>query len=409
MNVLLLSREYPPHVYGGAGVVVDHLSRALARRARVEVRCFGAVADRGPGLRVRGYAAWERLAGGPEAPYAPALEALSVGLSMARDPVAADVVHSHTWYVALGGLLVRSLFDIPLVVTLHSLEPLRPWKADQLGSGYLVSSWAERAAVEQAERVIAVSAQMRADILAHFRVDPDRVVVIHNGVDAEAFRRTERREALERHGVRSPYVLFVGRISEQKGIFQLLDAAASLPEGIQLVLCASSPDTPELLGRLRAAVEGRPGVRWLNAMLPVPEVVQLYSHTAAFVCPSVYEPFGLINLEAMACGAPVVATRVGGIPEVVVDGETGWLVPPGDPQALADAVRGVLAEPERAAGFGEAGRRRVEARFSWDRIAERTLEVYGEAIRAHDSARRRNQATLQGGSSAQPGPGSPSP
>ncbi|HEU4438780.1 MAG TPA: glycogen synthase, partial [Methylomirabilota bacterium] len=241
MNVLLLTREYPPHVYGGAGVVVDHLSRALARRAAVEVRCFGDNEQSAPGLTVHGYRPWERLAGGAEAPYAPALEALSVGLAMARDPVRADVVHTHTWYVGLAGMLTQAIHGLPLVVTLHSLEPLRPWKADQLGTGYVVSSWAERLAVERADRVIAVSEQMRADILANFRVDPGRVVVLHNGVDAHAFMRTERREALDRYGVREPYALFVGRISEQKGIFPLLEAARQLPEGVQLVLCASSP------------------------------------------------------------------------------------------------------------------------------------------------------------------------
>ncbi|MGH7385495.1 MAG: glycogen synthase [Candidatus Rokuibacteriota bacterium] len=386
MRILLLSREYPPHVYGGAGVVVDHLSRALARRASVEVRCFGENQQAQPHLTVRGYAPWARLQGGPEAPYAPALESLSVGLAMARDPVTADVVHTHTWYVGLGGMLVQSIHDVPLVVTLHSLEPLRPWKADQLGTGYAVSSWAERLAVERADRVIAVSAQMRTDITTHFRVDPDRVVVIHNGVDAEAFARTEGREALARHGVLPPYVLFVGRISEQKGIFQLLEAARALPEGVTLVLCASSPDTPELRSRLEAAVAGRPEIRWINAMLPVPEVVQLYSHAAVFVCPSIYEPFGLINLEAMACGTPVVASRVGGIPEVVVDGETGRLVEPGDTAALGQALRLALADLGRARRMGEAGRRRVEAHFSWERIAEHTLAVYRDAIESHRRA-----------------------
>jgi alpha-maltose-1-phosphate synthase len=386
VNVLLLSREYPPHVYGGAGVVVDHLSRALARRASVEVRCFGDNEQTRPNLTVHGYAPWERVAGGPEAAYAPALEALSVGLAMTRDPVRADVVHTHTWYVGLGGMLVQAIHGVPLVVTLHSLEPLRPWKADQLGTGYVVSSWAERLAVERADRVIAVSAQMRADILANFRVEPERVVVLHNGVDAEAFARTERREALDRHGVREPYALFVGRISEQKGIFQLLDAARQLPEGVQLVLCASSPDTPELLTRLQTAVSGRPQIRWINAMLPLEEIVQIYSRAAVFVCPSIYEPFGIINLEAMACGTPVVASRVGGIPEVVVDGETGWLVEPGDPTALAQALRTALADPQRARRMGEAGRRRVEAHFSWDRIAALTMGVYEQAIDDHRRA-----------------------
>lgn len=381
----MLSREYPPHVYGGAGVVVDHLSRALARRTGVEVRCFGDVDHSAAGLRVRGYPAWERLGEGPATRYAAALRALSADLAMARDPVVADVVHAHTWYVAFAGVLVRALFDLPLVVTLHSIEPLRPWKQDQLGAGYKLSSWVERTAVEQAERVIAVSHEMRADVLQHFRVQPERVVVIPNGIDAEAFRRTDRREALAHHGVRPPYVLFVGRISEQKGIFHLLEAAASFPEGVQLVLCASTPDTPGLESRLAAQVAGQPRVRWINAMLPREDVVQLYSHALLFVCPSVYEPFGLINLEAMACGTPVVASRVGGIPEVVVDDETGWLVPPADPVALAAAVRRLLADPERAAAFGRAGRQRVEAEFSWDRIAALTLDVYREAMNQHRS------------------------
>ena len=389
MNVLLLSREYPPHVYGGAGVVVDHLSRALARRASVEVRYFGAGdAERAePGLRVRGYPPWERLAGGGPARYAPALEALSVGLAMSADPVDADVVHSHTWYAALGGLLVKKLFDIPLVVTLHSLEPLRPWKEHQLGRGYVVSSWAEAAAVEEADRIIAVSAQMRDDILAHFRVDPSRVVVLHNGVDASAFRRTERRDALDRHGVRAPYVLFVGRISEQKGIFPLLEAAAHFPPTSSWCSARRAPTRPR--SRRGSPRRWRAGRASAGSMRCCPTTTWCSSTAmrALFVCPSVYEPFGLINLEAMACGTAVVASRVGGIPEVVVDGETGILVPPGEPEALAAAVSALCGDPERAARFGAAGRRRVEAEFSWERIAERTLAVYRDAIANHEAGR----------------------
>ena len=409
MNVLFLTREYPPHVYGGAGVVADHLSRALARRASVEVRCFGDVERSEPNLVVRGYPSWERLAGRGRA--APALEALSVGLAMSADPASADVAHSHTWYAALAGLLVKKLHDIPLVVTLHSIEPLRPWKEDQLGRGYDVSTWAERAAVEQAERIIAVSATMKEDILTHFDVDAARVVTVHNGVDAEAFRRTDRRDALARHGVRPPYALFVGRISEQKGIFPLLEAAESFPPDLQLVLVAASPDTPELAARLAAAVANRPRVRFINAMLPHADVVELYSHATVFVCPSIYEPFGLINLEAMACGTAVVASRVGGITEVVVDGETGMLVPPGDPAALAAAVRALASDPERSARLGRAGRERVEAAFSWTRIAERTLSVYADAIAdRHQPARSRtNQAMLHGGNVSQASPPTPRP
>jgi len=381
VKALVLTREYPPHVYGGAGVVVDQLSRALARRMAVEVRCFGAREPSADDVLVRGYAPWDRLRADPDGPrFAPALETLSIGLAMARDPVDADVAHAHTWYADMAGLWIRTLHRIPLIVTLHSLEPLRPWKADQLGSGYLLSSWIERTAVESADRVIAVSAGMRADILRHFAVDPAKVVIIHNGIDPDRFRRTERREALEQFGVRPPYVLFVGRITDQKGIFHLLEAARSLPDEVQVVLCASAPDTPEIEKRLARAVRGHPNVLWINEMVPVEAVIQLYSHAAVFACPSVYEPFGLINLEAMACQTPVVASSVGGILEVVTDGETGILVEAGRPDELAAALRRVLANPPLGRAMGAAGRRRVEERFSWTSVAERTAQVYAEAI-----------------------------
>ncbi|MBI4256281.1 MAG: glycogen synthase [Candidatus Rokubacteria bacterium] len=383
MKALLLTREYPPQIYGGAGVVVGELSRALARRMPVEVRCFGpreGVASP-EGVAVRGYAPWERLAAGPDGPrFAPALETLSIGLAMTRDPVDADVAHAHTWYADMAGLWIRTLHRIPLIVTLHSLEPLRPWKADQLGSGYLLSSWIEKTAVEAADRVVAVSARMREDILAHFDVDPAKVVVIHNGIDPERFRRAESRAALDRYGVGEPYVLFVGRITDQKGIFHLLEAAPALPAGVQVVLCASAPDTPEIEERLRRALPAHPNVIWIGEMVPVETVVELYSHAAVFACPSVYEPFGLINLEAMACETPVVASAVGGIVEVVEDGKTGLLVPPGRPDALAAALRRVLENAELGRRLGIAGRRRVEERFSWASVAERTEALYRDAI-----------------------------
>ena len=379
MKALFITREYPPHIYGGAGVVVDQLSRALARRMGVEVRCFGPREPRTDGIVLRGYTPWERV-GGKDVRFAPALETLSINLAMARDNVDADVVHAHTWYADMGAMWIGQLYRIPLVVTLHSMEPLRPWKADQLGSGYLVSSWIEKTAVEAAQRVIAVSHKMREDILEHFEADPDRVVVIHNGIDPEQFKRTEARDALEPLGVREPYVLFVGRITDQKGIFHLLEATRRLPAGVQVVLCASAPDTPEIEERLRRTVAEMPQVRWINEMVPVPVVTQLYSHAAVFACPSVYEPFGLINLEAMACQAPVVASAVGGILEVVEDGKTGLLVPAAQPDALAEAITRVLASPELARSMGQAGRRRVEAQFSWTSIAERTEQIYAEAI-----------------------------
>ncbi len=379
MKALLVTREYPPHIYGGAGVVADQLSRALARRMAVEVRCFGPRDPRPDGIAVRGYTPWERV-GGKDQRFVPALETLSIGLAMARDPVDADVVHAHTWYADMGALWISTLYRIPLVVTLHSMEPLRPWKADQLGSGYLLSSWIEKTAVESAHRVIAVSHKMREDILAHFDADPARVVVIHNGIDPEQFKRTAARDHLERLGVTPPYVLFVGRITDQKGIFHLLEAAPRLPAGVQLVLCASAPDTPEIEERLRRALPDHPNVRWLNEMVPVEVVAQLYSHAAVFCCPSVYEPFGLINLEAMACEAPVVASAVGGILEVVEDGKTGVLVPPAQPEALAAALGRLLANPALAREMGRAGRRRVEDEFAWTSVAERTEQVYADAI-----------------------------
>jgi glycogen synthase len=381
MKALMLTREYPPHIYGGAGVVVDQLTQALSKRMPVEVRCFGAREPSGGPVTVRGYTPWERLKADQNGPlFAPALETLSIGLAMARDAVDADVAHAHTWYADMAGLWIRTLHRIPLVVTLHSMEPLRPWKADQLGSGYLLSSWIEKTAVESADRVIAVSAKMREDILQHFQADAKKVEVIHNGIDPSRFVRTEGREHLERLGVRSPYVLYVGRITDQKGIFHLLEAARQLPEGVQVVLCASAPDTPEIEERLRTAVPQHPNVKWIYGMVPLEVVKQLYSHAAVFACPSVYEPFGLINLEAMACETPVVASAVGGIVEVVEDGKTGILVPPARPDELASALRRVLADPGMARAMGTAGRKRVEDSFSWASVAARTEEVYADAI-----------------------------
>jgi alpha-maltose-1-phosphate synthase len=382
MKALQLTREYPPHIYGGAGVVVDQLTRALKQRMKVEVRCFGEREPTDDGVVVRGYTPWERLkadkSGEPR--FAPALETLSIDLAMARDPVDADVAHAHTWYADMAGLWIRMLHRIPLVITLHSLEPLRPWKADQLGPGYLLSSWIEKTVVETADRVIAVSHKMRDDILAHFQADPARVVVIHNGIDPDRFRRTEARDHLERLGVKTPYVLFVGRITDQKGIFHLIEAAKHLPAGVQVVLCASAADTPEIEERLRRAVATMPNVRWINEMVKHEVVVQLYSHAAVFCCPSVYEPFGIINLEAMACETPVVASAVGGILEVVVDGETGLLVPPAKPDALLAALTRLLNDADARRRMGQAGRRRVEAQFSWASVAERTERVYADAI-----------------------------
>lgn len=398
-KVLILTNEYPPHVYGGAGVHVEYLTRELAREIAVEVRCFGTQEVEQPNLRVRGYAGWDEIRHGGDRRHWPALDALSRNLLMVRDPIDADVIHAHTWYTDLAALWGRLLWERPYVLTIHSLEPLRPWKAEQLGTAYRLSSWMERVAIESADAIIAVSAATREDVLRFFTVPPERVHVIHNGIDTELYRKTEETSALERAGVdlRHPYVLFVGRITRQKGIVHLLDAVPFLAPDVQIVLLAGQPDTPELARAVESRVAElrtqRGGIVWIPEMLPRTEVVQFYSHATVFCCPSVYEPFGLINLEAMACECPVVASDVGGIPEVVVDGETGLLVhleidpvtgepidPLGYARALAEAIQRIVDDPELRNRLGRNGRARVEQQFSWAAIAQRTLELYRSLV-----------------------------
>ncbi|MEA2842997.1 MAG: alpha-maltose-phosphate synthase [Actinomycetota bacterium] len=395
-RVALLTREYPPEVYGGAGVHVEYLARELARLVNVEVHCFGAPRSPKPGesnLVAATYRSWDELAGG--GPESAALGTMSVDLLMAAGVAGADLVHSHTWYANLGGHLAKLLHGIPHVVTSHSLEPMRPWKAEQLGGGYALSCFCERTALEGADAIVAVSESARADLLRVYpAVDPERVGVIHNGVDTEVYRPDPGTDVLERLGIDPdrPLVFFVGRITRQKGIDLLLDAAPLLDPAAQLVLAAAAPDTPEMgaeVARRIHLLQGqRTGVIWVEDALPRTDVVQLLSHARAFVCPSVYEPFGLVNVEAMACGAPVVASAVGGIPEIVVDGETGLLVPY-DPEdrggfavALAESVNRLVADPDLARRFGEAGRRRVLDQFGWDAVARRTVDLYGATMRA---------------------------
>ncbi|MGB8649088.1 MAG: glycogen synthase [Mycobacteriales bacterium] len=371
MRIGILTREWPPEVYGGAGVHVEYLVRELRALADVDVHAFG-----GDGS--------VNHAPDPELAAAnAALQTLSVDLRMAAALEGCDVLHSHTWYADLAGHLGALLWDVPHVVTTHSLEPHRPWKAHQLGGGYRISSWAESVAVHAADAVIAVSHGMKADVLeAYPALDPSRVHVVHNGIDTAEYSPVESVDVLQRLGVdpAEPYALFVGRITHQKGVEHLLRSAASWPG--QLVLCAGAPDTPEIEASVTELVaslqESRAGVIWVREMLPRPAVVQLLTHAAVFVCPSVYEPLGIVNLEAMACGTAVVASRVGGIPEVVEDGVTGLLVDLGDDfeDGLAAAVTALLSDPARAARMGAAGRERAVADFSWDAIAARTLEVY---------------------------------
>lgn len=394
MKTLLLTNEFPPHVYGGAGVHVDYLTRSLRRSIEVEVRCFGDQDTREPNLRVHGFPTPETVLTGCDPRVRGAFDALGRSIAFAATPTDADVVHCHTWYSHFGGLLAKLAFAKPLVITVHSLEPLRPWKREQLGGGFEVSSWIERTALTAADAVIAVSAGARDDILAHFAVDPARIHVIHNGIDTDEYRPTTSTATPASFGIdpNKPYVLFVGRITRQKGILHLVRAIAHLDADLQVVLCAGAPDTAEIAAEMTAAVRAaqakRPGIFWIEAMLPRPQLIELYSNAAVFCCPSIYEPFGLINLEAMACGTAVVASAVGGIPEVVVPGETGELVTfpastdgaPLDPDRferdLATAIERIVAVPQRQQAMGAAGRRRAIERFSWATIAERTIDVY---------------------------------
>jgi alpha-maltose-1-phosphate synthase len=385
LRVGIVTREYPPEVYGGAGVHVEHLARALADRVEVAVHCFGGPRD--DHLVAGNYEPWEALTG--DAPHMAALRTLSVDLAIAADVGTSDLVHSHTWYANLAGHLAKLLYDVPHVMTTHSLEPLRPWKREQLRGGYEVSRFCERTAIDAADAVIAVSSGMRDDVLtAYPGVDPARVHVVHNGIDAEVYRPDPSTDVLEARGVdpARPTVVFVGRITRQKGLPHLLRAARDLRGDAQIVLCAGEPDTSEIAAEVRDLVDGlhgeRDGVIWIEEMLTRPEVVQILSHATVFVCPSVYEPFGLVNLEAMACEAPVVATATGGIPEIVVEGETGSLVAydPDEPEAfasaLAQAINRLLDDPAAAERFGKAGRRRVLDHFTWEAVAARTADIY---------------------------------
>lgn len=390
-RVAMLTREYPPEVYGGAGVHVAELSSSLASLIDLEVHAFGG--RREDASVIGTYQPWTALEG--DAPHRSALRTMSVDLAMVAAVEGADLLHSHTWYTNLAGHLAGLTYGIPHVMTAHSLEPLRPWKAEQLGGGYALSTFCERTAVESADAVIAVSGPMRDDVLACYpAVDPERVHVVHNGVDAQAWQPDHGTDVLRRLGIDAerPSVVFVGRITRQKGLPHLLDAVERIDPSAQVVLLAGAPDTPELASEVRGKVNAldssRSGVVWVEEMLPRPDVRQVLTHATVFVCPSVYEPFGLVNAEAMACGTAVVASAVGGIPEVVVDGETGLLVgfeprpdgSPADPARfasdLSSAIDELLADPGRATRMGAAGRLRVLEHFDWEGVAQRTVQLY---------------------------------
>lgn len=399
-KVALFTNEYPPNVYGGAGVHVEYLSRELARFLPVEVRCFGEQDLDQPNLRVKGYTPWAEARQNTDPRFGGALDAFQRSLVMAKDRLDADVVHCHTWYTNMAGFLAKKLWGVPLIVTIHSLEPLRPWKVEQLGAAYHLSSWIEKTGIEDADAIIAVSKETREDVLKFFSVAPEKIHVIHNGIDLAEYRATPSVDALMKRGIDPdrPFVLFVGRITRQKGIIHLVNAIPYIDPSLQVVLCAGAPDTPEIgremTERVNEVSAERPGVIWVQEMLPRADVIQFYSHAAVFCCPSVYEPFGIINLEAMACETAVVASAVGGIPEVVVPDETGLLVPlrlkdgtfdPVDPDQfskdLAAAINAVALDPEKRERFGRNGRKRVEDHFSWTAIAQKTLDLYRSLLK----------------------------
>ncbi len=393
-RIALLTREYPPEVYGGAGTHVEYLTRELRHLTEVSVQCWGAPRTE-PG--VTSHQPWTALS--EPKPESSTLQAISIDLAMAAAVKGADLVHSHTWYTNLGGHLAKLMWSIPHVMTIHSLEPLRPWKAEQLGGGYALSMFCERTAIDGADGVIAVSRGVRDDVMNCYpAVSPDRIHVIHNGIDPEIYRPQLSPETLTRFGIDSsrPFALFNGRITRQKGLTLLLAAALKLDPRYQLVIVASSPDTPEIAAEV-AALAGRVSAErgnlvWIDHFIAREDLIHLHSHASVFVCPSIYEPFGLVILEAMACETPVVASRVGGIPEIVVEGETGYLVDfdpddlDGFTSVLADRIEKLLGEPSTQATMGKAGRERVLKHFGWPAIASKTVEVYKTLLTTRPTA-----------------------
>ncbi|TMP92747.1 MAG: glycogen synthase [Verrucomicrobia bacterium] len=401
MKVLFLTNEYPPHIYGGAGVHVDHLSRELAKSMPVEVRCFGDQNFKKGNLRVRGFQLDTSDFTCPK-PLRSVFGAVRRCTDFNTTNIDANLVHCHTWYSHFGGILAKLNYGIPLVITVHSLEPLRPWKREQLGGGYDFSLWIEKTALAIADAVIAVSNETKRDIERLFGVDPTQMHVIHNGIDLEDYRKVDSTEALTRYGIdiNEPYLLFVGRITRQKGIIHLIRAIQFMDRRFQIVLCAAAPDTPEIAEEMKNAVERlktqRSDIIWIDEMVDRKTANELYSHAAVFCCPSIYEPFGIINLEAMACETAVVASAVGGIKEVVVDGETGFLVPleqmkespfePLNPEKfardLAARINQLMADPTLREKFGKAARKRAQEKFSWSAIAQRTKALYESLTRS---------------------------
>jgi len=400
MKTLFFTREFPPYVYGGAGVHVEYLSKELAKLMDVEVRCFGDQDEHQGNIQVKGYEYGNEKFSDANALLKPVLQTLNANIEMNISNIDADVVHCHTWYSNFAGILAKLLYGTPLVVTTHSLEPLRPWKREQLGRGYDTSSWVEKTTIEMADAIIAVSKETKEDVLKHFDVDEDKIHMVYNGIDLEEYQESTSTESLVKHNIdpELPYVLFVGRITRQKGIIHLVNAIKHLDKDIQVVLCAGAPDTDDIAKEMEDLVtevqKDRDHVIWIDEMLPKSEIIELYSHAAVFCCPSIYEPFGIINIEAMACNTAVVASAVGGIKEVVVHGETGLLVPveqqntapfePVNPEKfakdLADGVNQLISNKELRDQMAVKGRQRVEEEFSWTEIAKQIKLIYESIV-----------------------------
>ncbi|MEO5360388.1 MAG: glycogen synthase [Nitrospirota bacterium] len=398
MKALILTNEYPPNVYGGAGVHVEYLTREMSRLIDVEVRCFGDQVVDDKSLKVRGYCVEPKMVDDSEKKLKALYSALYNCITFNVKPIDANVVHCHTWYTHFGGILAKKSYGIPLVITTHSLEPLRPWKREQLGLGYDASVWVEKTALEMADSIVAVSEGMKKDIIELFNVDANKISVIYNGIDTQEYCPVESKEALVQYGINPdrPYCLFVGRITRQKGIIHLVNAIKHINDEAQIVLCAGQPDTPEIKHEMEEGIKNikRDNVIWIQKMVPKKEVIQLYTHASVFCCPSIYEPFGIINLEAMACSTPIVASAVGGIVEIIEEGQTGYLVKfdqhksspfePVNPEEfsrdLAGMINKILSDKELAHSMGQKGRLRAERYFSWSAIAAEVVNLYGKLV-----------------------------
>ncbi len=396
MKVLFYTKEFPPYVYGGAGVVVEYLTAELAKIMEIDVRCFGDQDENSDNLTVKGFSYDNPVFDQTNDKLKAVFNSLTTCIQMNADDVDADIVHCHTWYAQFAGIVAKLSYGVPLVITTHSLEPLRPWKREQLGRGYDTSSWVEKTAIEMADAIIAVSKETKEDVLKYFDVDKDKIKVIYNGINLEEYVVTQETSTLDRYGIdqSKPFVLFVGRITRQKGIIHLVNAIKYIDPETQIILCAGAPDTPEIAKEMEDSVKevkkDRDNVIWIDEMLPKKEVIQLYSHADVFCCPSIYEPFGIINVEAMACETAVVASAVGGIKEVVVDGETGILISldqqdsapfePIDPEKfskdLAEGVNKLINNKELRDAMAKKGRKRVEDTFDWSAIAKQHKELY---------------------------------